>query len=354
MAGASNPTVDMAVTTAHEDIAPPPEGFDPVNNPADAARLEEYSLPPRPDEHLQPELHDHWREMLSPPMSFVGAQSKRPAVFSPPGSSVGAQSKRLELAAFLTRHDPKFTGRFGSRMQNSRNWSGAYLTRNGGKPFTRVAGRWTVPSVKAGVRSDGETTLKFKSSIWIGIDGKKRWTNSMPQVGTAQELDSDDETQIHHFWWQWWQRGQATVNTLPWRMCGLPLSAGDVVLCNLMVMDPQTALVHAVNRTRNRFATVKLTSDAKLECSTAQWVVERPGEWMNPVPETLCPLPDYGEVIIDKCVGISALDQAAPAFAPRLIRLKATFPDPTRSAVISSPSIRNESARTVRMTYRRP
>lgn len=337
MACEPNSAVDMAVTTTHEDIAPPPEGFDPVNNPADAAMLQEYLLPPRPNEHLLPDLHDHWCEMFSPPMTFVRARS------TPPG-----------MPAVLPPRDLSFTGRFGSRIQNSRNWSGAYLTRSGGKPFTRVAGRWTVPGVKAGVRSDGEAGLKFKSSIWIGIDGKKRWTNSMPQVGTAQELASDDATQIHHFWWQWWQRGQATVDSLPWRMNGMPLEAGDVVLCNLMVVDPHSVLVHAVNRTKNLFATVKLVSEAKLECSTAQWVVERPGEWMNPVPETLCPLPDYGEVAIDKCVAISALDQAAPAFAPRLIRLKATFPNPTRSAVISTPSILDEPSRTVRLQYRRP
>lgn len=337
MAGEPDPAVDRAVATTHEDIAPPPAGFDPVNNQADAARLEEFSLPLRPDEHLLPELHDHWREMFSPPMSFVCAQSQEP-----------------EMAMFRPRRDLYFTGSFGSRMQNSRNWSGAYLTRNGGKPFTRVAGRWTVPGVKAGVRSDGEASLKFKSSIWIGIDGKKRWTNSMPQVGTAQELGSDDKTQIHHFWWQWWQRGQVAKHALPWKIIGVPLEAGDIVLCNLTVMNPHSVLVHVVNRTKCLFATVRLDSEAKLECSTAQWIVERPGEWMNPKPETLCPLPDYGEVAIDKCVGISTLDRAAPAFAPRLIRLKATFPDPTRSAVISSPSIRNEPPRTVRMTYRRP
>lgn len=338
-------TLDSALlvgnVTIPEDAPRPGAGFDPVHNEADAAQLGDFWLPPRPDPTLQPDLYDHWREMLCPPRTFVCADSKPPF-----------------LALRLPERNLSFT-RIRSRMQNSRNWSGAYVAPDHGNRFTCVAGRWTVPHLKAGVRTEGEAGIPFQCSIWIGIDGKKRWTNSMPQVGSMQALDkADDTTQTQHLWWQWWQRGQAVSSALPWEMRGVPISAGDVVLCNLMVMDVHRVRVHVLNRTTGLFATVQLTSTEKLECSTAEWIVERPSDWLNPSTDNpagpLFPMPDYKEVIIDKCVGISRRDQTAPAWVPRLIRLKETFSNPTRSAVISTPSIREEPPRTVRLTYRRP
>lgn len=340
-------TVDRALpaghSTSHENPPVlPTMGFDPVNNSAHAAQLDHFWLPPRPDPMLQPELYDHWREMLFPPRTFVDAASEEPP-----------------HAARPPDRDLSFTGRIRSRIQNSRNWSGVYVVPNRGNRFTRVAGRWTVPQVQAGVRTDGEANLPFQCSIWIGIDGKKRWTHSMPQVGSVQELDKkDDKTQTQDLWWQWWQRGESDFSSLPWKMKGVPISAGDVVLCHLMVMDPHRVRVHVVNRTTGMFATVQLTSTAKLVCSTAEWIVERPANWLGATPTNpagpLFPMPDYKEVVIDKCVSVHRPEEAASAWLPRLIRLKETFSNPTRSAVISTPSIREEPPRTVRMRYRRP
>lgn len=318
----------------------PPANFEPLT--ANPQELEHYWLPPRPDPALQPELYEHWSEMLSPTPTFVRAQSTPPII--------GIVAPTTEVYG---------VGRGASRLQNSRNWSGAFVNSIGNKPFTRVVGQWTVPAVSAGVRDSLDPAkLRFQCSVWIGLDGKKRWSNSMPQVGTAQLLE-DDGTRDQYLWWQWWERAAtvASQNVLPWRIEGVPVRAGDLVLCSLMVSAPKTVRIHVVNRTSGLFATVQLTK-APIDGATAEWVVERPAAWKFGSEKDrngpLYPLPDYGEVVFDHCAAEHDAPPTRPGFLPRLIRMKQRFAQYNRVAVISAPSTRNLTPRRLKLRYQRP
>ncbi|KRQ01032.1 G1 family glutamic endopeptidase [Bradyrhizobium manausense] len=325
-----------------EPVTLPHAGFDPLT--ATPAELDYYWLPAKPDPVTQPELYEHWSEMMSPAPAFVAAQSQPPPF--PFATSVP---------------EPLHHNRLRSRLQNSRNWSGAYLSSNHANRFTRVVGRWTVPQIRPGVRAKQEPAgLAFKCSIWIGLDGKKRWTESMPQVGSGHKVQDGGVGESHELWWQWWHRDSPAVSDyLPWTIKGVPISAGDLILCSLNVSstDPKTVRLHVVNRTSGIFATVQLKREPVLG-STAEWVVERPGDWATPIginkDGPLFPLPNYGEVIIDRCATEHAFPPAQPAFLPRLIRMKQKFQQFNRVAVISNPSVRREPPARIRVNYHEP
>lgn len=328
------------------DHLPGPD-FDPFA--ATAEQLEHYWLPPRPDPRLAPELYEHWSDMMSPLPVFVRSQSTPPIGFlgSPTAPFMGFRSSRR------------------SRIQGSRNWSGAYMNALEGNRFTRVVGRWTVPAIKAGVRAAGETPLgkvPFKCSAWIGLDGKRGWMDLMPQCGSVHELKSDDTTQVHELWWQWWERGNGELDGLPWTVKGVPISPGHVVLGSLIVSGPKHVRVHLMNRTTGLFATVQLKKAAVLG-ATAQWIVERPADWrlreFVADPGPLNPLPDYGSVIFDHCAyehasGATGTPPVVQPFAPRFIRLKQRFPQFDSVAVISAPETHDYPPGGLKVNYRRP
>jgi hypothetical protein len=320
----------------------PPAGFDPVGNEDDAARLADFRLPPRPDRSRQAHLYALWEGMFSQKLSFVTANLRSPTL---PGLS-----KRTSVEF---RSPPR-----AGRSQTSQNWSGAYLKPTDGNRFARVAGCWTIPTLRPGVRRSSDPHQPFQCSIWVGIDGKKRWTRSMPQVGSEQTLE-DDGSQTQRLWCQWWRRDSKEEDALPWTIEGVPVSAGDRVFCSLTVINMNQVLIHVANRTTQTFATIIGSGPVPLAGSSAQWIVERPanpdlgkpGPIIDPGP--LYPLPDYGEVVIDECTAERFGSGGEPDWRPRYIRMTQVVENPSRVAVISAPSI-HEGPGTVRVTYRRP
>jgi hypothetical protein len=211
--------------------------------------------------------------------------------------------------------------------------------------------------VRAILEDDPE--YPFKCSIWIGLDGKKRWTNAMPQVGSVQTVSDDGEPQTQNLRWQWWKRDDADVSALPWTITSVPIDAGDLILCSLTVISSHCVRLHVMNRTTGLFATVQLSRPQNTVFgATAEWIVERPADPAVPLtdkrPGPLYPLPDFGEIVIDRCATEHIPSPEAPAFLPRLIRLKERFLQYNRVAVISAASIRHEAPAKVRLTYRRP
>ena len=336
----------MAASDHHEglrvsDEAPlPPKGFDPLR--ADADTLEQYWLPARPNPKLQPVLSRHWIEMMSPTPTFVPASSRQPA----------------QALIRSTTTSPAFKARGGGRLEFSRNWSGACVTALRANRFRRVVGRWRAPALEPGLRTAEDQSEPFRCSIWIGFDGRKRWTQSMPQVGSVHTLGNDGQ-ESHGLWWQWWERNSAaTADNLPWTISGVPVSRGDVILCSLSIRktDPTAVRLHVVNRTTHRFATVQISKEPVLG-STAEWIVERPADWQAATQQNpsgpLFPLPDFGEVAISRCA-VEHASPDAPAFLPRVIDLKQRFLPSDRVAVISAASILHEPPAQVRVSYRRP
>jgi hypothetical protein len=330
--------ITEAITDVHEAPALPPKGFDPLK--ANAAELEKFWLPERPDRKRQPDLYAHWHEMFSPLPTFVLAQSVLRD--DPDASNMPNVAPRLRAGAGL--------------LESSRNWSGAYLDCTNANPFRRVVGAWTIPAVKPGIRQKDDLDLPFQCSAWIGIDGKKEWTESMPQVGTEHGIDPDDGTHDHFLWWQWWQRRPGRDPELPYIIRGVPVKPGDRVLCSVTVVSPERVRIHVVNRKTNLFATVQLTADEPVRGGTAEWVVERQSDFRRG-PDVLHPLPDFTEVTFDHCA-VEGLDAAVPPqqWVPRYIQLTQIMRTPdeqVRSAIISRPAVQEEP-RTVKVVYQSP
>lgn len=329
----------------HDPPGLPPSDFDPIGNPGDRARLEEFWLPSRPDPEREPELHEHWQEMFSGPLRFVLAQSQ------PAEQPTTTDLLTTRLAG------PPATASF----ETSSNWSGAYILPNCGDRFSRVVGCWKAPKIKPGTGSD-PSALPFRCSVWIGLDGKKPWTKSMPQIGTVHTVARDGTPEDAKLWWQWWTRdGRSTPHDIP----GVPVRAGDEVLCSLTVMSPHQVRFHVKNRNTGTFAGFAVCEPIPLLGSSAEWIVEQPSDppdspkVVNGRLESgpLFPLPDYGSVVFKHCAAQAATAPGLgshyhPLRTPRLIRMSQRLAQPTRNALTSMPSRRDGRPGELRVAYR--
>lgn len=335
----------------HDPPGLPPSDFDPVSNPGDRARLEEFWLPSRPDPEREPELHEHWRDMFSGPLRFALA-----------GSRLAEQPVTTGLLAL--RVPMRVLGLpAAASFETSSNWSGAYILPNRGDRFSRVVGRWEAPEVKPGT-GPNPPGLPFRCSVWVGLDGKKAWTRSMPQVGTVHTVARDGTPEEPKLWWQWWVRdGRSAPHDIP----GVPIRAGDEVLCSLTVVSPHQVRFHIKNRNTGTFAGFAVSEPVPLRGATAEWVVEQPSDPRDSPKavdgrrklEPLFPLPDYGSVLFRQCAAQAAAapgleGRCCPLRTPRLIRMSQRLTRPTRKALISVPSRRNQEPGELRVTYQAP
>lgn len=324
----------------------PPAGFDPIGNLAHRASLERYWLPSCPDEGAAPELFEHWREMFSEPLCFKGAESRR--ADSPIGRLPTPRDLRVSRLFQLRSSALRATAVTFPVTSSSRNWSGAYLLPNRGERFTRIVGRWRIPHVRSGAEF-GPADLPFRCSVWIGLDGKKRWSESMPQVGTEHTVGREGVPEEPRLWWQWWLRDGPSS---PFYIDGVRVRADDTVLCSLTAVSPNLVRFHVKNCDTGEFAGVAVTEPVALRGSSAEWIVEQPSrpELVDGVLEAgpLFPLPDFDPVIFRRCAASAAVghgqpDRYRPLDAPRLVRMVRTLRRPSRSALISRPERRGQA-----------
>ena len=154
------------------------------------------------------------------------------------------------------------TRAIGGRWGTSSNWSGATIAARDGGRFTAVEGRWRVPAAR---RPRDAKDLPpppggvWRQSVWLGLDGARLASRSLPQVGTSSQirpLTAAEEAMPDgaakealgascHLWVQWWVRGkfhgQAEVK-------GFPVAPGDELFASLTVVAPDDVLFVVVNR----------------------------------------------------------------------------------------------------------
>ncbi|MCU4181636.1 G1 family glutamic endopeptidase [Bosea sp. BH3] len=96
-------------------------------------------------------------------------------------------------------------------LQTSRNWSGAVISSPyRGQPFDFMIGIWKVPDFRAPAHG---VAGEYACSTWIGFDGHRRNSRSLPQLGTVQEIEEDvagNVTKRVRAWWQWWHPADTT------------------------------------------------------------------------------------------------------------------------------------------------
>jgi hypothetical protein len=320
-----------------------PENFDPRT--ADAARLAELGLPPKPDRATQPELYALWWKMFSPPLRFVDAEFSFPVdlqhdAFGPLLTGLGRGFPHDSFGSTQPLGTP------GTRYESSLNWSGGYITPKNGRMVTELYGMWQVPtpSPPAGAPANAD----YHSSTWIGLDGQRRYLNSsLPQIGTAQfvTLVNGQATQTINAWWQWWARGRR----LPPVGLSLAVKPGDLIICSLIVINRTTVRFYIKNQTTGNFvrpfdrpapsvgraaARVQL----KVSGATAEWIMERPRDLRPPYP--LYELPDYGTVLFSNCLAVAAHDPGSAGVSQTLpgavlVSMFAVRQNPQRTAKIS-------------------
>ena len=131
-------------------------------------------LPPPPDRDDQ--SIGLWRtlalsrakEGVEPSMSFVAADRSRTAY------------NRLGLKG---------------HMETSRNWSGAVIASPyRSKPFDFLIGTWKIPKFRKPAQGMRDI---YACSTWIGCDGHRRNSRSLPQLGTVQQIIKDNAGVYH-------------------------------------------------------------------------------------------------------------------------------------------------------------
>jgi hypothetical protein len=323
----------------------PPEEFDPLRASPD--ELQEFGLAAPPDASAEPDLFEFWARMFKAPLRFIDPQFPHPEMLP-----------RLRLPHYRQRPLGVLSRqrRLHSR-EKSRNWSGIYVRPPHGRRLDYVTARWHVPSPAPPARepSDAVRGGEYRSSIWVGIDGRRTFPNaSLPQIGTSQTVTAAGGAHTAAFgaWWQWWIKDVPAHNR-PVEILNFPVAAGDEILASLLVLPGDDVLFHLKNQTKGIFTAfvVARPPDIIPLGATAEWIVERPTK----VDDTLMyALPDYGEVVFEDCGARSTaagggLGLPLDLREARLIRMYEVFDEPARIAFVSLPERVNR--RSARVTF---
>lgn len=323
----------------------PPSGFDPLK--ASNQQLAQYGLPERPVAGGERETLRFWREMLDPPTEVV--QPEFPAR--------GEDDPRV--VPYVQRHVP-YPGLRFDHSENSRNWSGAYITPIRPARILQVAGTWIVPEPAEPLTPPSgvdPNNADYRSSTWIGIGGHRSY-NTLPQVGTLQRVNVVNGTPTADIgaWWQWWVKDNP-AHHVPIPILNFPVQANDKILALLTVEAPWPGDVrfNLKNRRTGRFVVFKVRAPAGILPlgATAEWIHERPAKFGS---RDRYPMPNCGEVIFKRCLAWSARNLGMPMVLQRLdkyarlIRLAETFDAPHRSALVSIP----KRARSLNVRYYEP
>jgi hypothetical protein len=204
-------------------------------------------LPSRPDPVATPRLAQAWEAALSPMPHFLLLDRESPT--PRPGETWVPKLQARMLRRFGSETGGGLSGptlAFPGRWGTSRNWSGAVIAARDGGRFTRVVGAWKVPEAKLrnppvpASRLHGDA---YKQSVWVGFDGYRLCSRSMPQAGTTSAWDPEQAEKAaaegkeyngtYYLWAQWWVReqwyGEAEID-------GFVVQPGDRIEVTLEVM----------------------------------------------------------------------------------------------------------------------
>jgi Peptidase A4 family len=247
-----------------------PDGLKPDPSPADKPSYLPQSVSggsggpmPEPDPIREPELHRIWKEMMGKDVRPIDPKLEQnlpgPAAPLPGAGAPGGQESASHFQ--VVRRN----------QLASRNWSGAVVPAVAGRRYTQIGARWTVPKLPKEKPAEGGALI----SVWIGLGGWQRWSNSMPHMGSEHGWDENGE-EVNRLWCQWWCGEDVRAGWISTLVTNMKLSAGDEVVCYLAVTNEVTVDFRFLNGTSHEFATVTHISDKPVTGSSAEWVVERP------------------------------------------------------------------------------
>lgn len=257
---------------------PPPESFDPVN--ASDRELLVYGYPGRPLSQRHPELYEHWKRLVSRPMSIID-----PQFTVMPG-------RRLSRGRALA--DSPDTAPVGGQVPMAGCFQGA-----GGPSLMFVSGQWTVPDV---VVPDSSQDL-YACMTWLG--------NLVLRVGTWQEISVGAGRSTFAFYWCAYSDDQVVTEIRQ-----VPVSPGDVMYGVICIYSAVEAGIYLANLTTGVYARFSIDvagldnvtgappGPADLSDGSALWILEvpqfGPSESLDDAGGGL--LPRYGDVYFDNCI----------------------------------------------------
>jgi hypothetical protein len=298
---------------------PPPPGFSPPGETA--AAIAAHDLPVPPDPVREPRAHANWLAALSGRLDYVAAEIDHlDAIFA-------VRLLPLCSAPATIRTGARFRPLFS---ESSGNWSGAYIRPSSGGRFTRVQGAWTVPEpcpdgAHRAALADGE----YAVTTWIGLDGYDAGTLALAQCGTGQFATVEQGRvtgRQYAAFWEWWARDapeQSWAVTI--RPDRLRCQPGDRFHCELDVLAPDRVMFFFKNESAGQVLSFAVRAPLLPESSmpatiagrTAEWVVERPSDWITLRRFTLA---DFSPIAFERCAAVETEEEQL-LDAARLIRL---------------------------------
>jgi hypothetical protein len=298
----------------------------------------------RPDDPL-----DYWRKALRPPPDepppVDGAL--HPTIHRT-WNRIMAQGKpeRADASKFLRmQFDPPVPG--GTRFESSRNWSGARIVPIGGHRFHFATGTWKAPTLSpsAGPILPG---LPPRCSVWIGFGAHRRWSISLPQVGTIHTAGAPDE---HVPFIQWWIKDNPVSGQVV--LSQPTINPGNTIVAFLWLLTPDLAAFFIVNASSAQppVGGIMPSPDPSVVTAgvSAQWIVERP---RDPPTKLRHPLPVFDLVEFSDCAAGRGLLPERLLGAGRLHRMIDVLGSPHRSRCIAKPQRRGKPRGEVQVTQR--
>jgi hypothetical protein len=157
----------------------------------------------------------------------------------------------------------------------SSNWAG-YAASEPGIRFGRVSATWTAPQAHCG------SGARRYSAVWVGLGGLHSTSKALEQVGT--EADCAGGKGYYSAWCE-------LVPDAPVKL-SLAVRPGDVISASVTVSGHAVKLFIA-NRTRGTSFTKQLIA-ARVDVSSAEWIVEAPSACIDNGGCRTLPLADFG------------------------------------------------------------
>jgi hypothetical protein len=159
---------------------------------------------------------------------------------------------------------------------DSANWSG-YAAHRPGVTFSKVVAAWRQPGAAC---TAGHASY---SSVWVGLGGYSITANALEQVGTEVDC-SLSGTVVSSAWYE--------LVPAPSQLIRMTVHPGDLIEASVSVTGHQVSLRLADATTHRSF--VKSLHAARVDVSSAEWIVEAPSDCISTTQCQTLPLANFG------------------------------------------------------------
>jgi hypothetical protein len=224
----------------------------------------------------------------------------------------------LAVASALTLAAVPAGARASTWTTTSSNWAG-YAASAPGVRFSRVSATWTAPQAHCA------SGRRRYSAVWVGLGGLHSTAEALEQVGT--EADCAGGKGYYSAWYE-------LVPDVPVKL-DLAVRPGDTMSAAVTV-EGHSVKLFVANRTRGTSFTKRLTA-ARVDVSSAEWIVEAPSACGDNGGCRALPLADFGTTPFANARATSATGHAVTITDPAWSAVAITLtpgggPEPMRFA----------------------